>query len=110
MTPYLAPGAYADLIDLHTIFDRSAPDTESRTFRLQSVAEWLLEDAGVPAEPLPVGDDAKRRLITHLITVRPARPIPSEMLQKLDAVFAEEASQRDVVRLGALAAGSNRPS
>jgi O-acetyl-ADP-ribose deacetylase (regulator of RNase III) len=74
------------------------PPLPLRLVLLQRVAEWLLREAlDAPEVRLPSNEPACRRLVTRLLTVRPARPFPPDVLGDLDALFAAEARQRRTV-------------
>jgi Macro domain len=94
------PDAYADAIALHTPFDRRPAGGADRGSILEDVAGWLLRDAaGASVARLPPGDNERRRLVTQLPTVRPARPFPHDVSSGLDALFAVEANRPRAVRL-----------
>jgi O-acetyl-ADP-ribose deacetylase (regulator of RNase III) len=95
------PDAYADVVALLAPFDREPPADAERGPSLERVARWLLREATGTSEPqLPASDRERRRLVTRLLTVRPPRPFPSDVLGHLDALFAAEARQRPTVTTG----------
>jgi O-acetyl-ADP-ribose deacetylase (regulator of RNase III) len=94
MTPQ-EPASYAEVIALNTPFDRMAAGGADRASILERVAEWLRREAsGTSIARLPADGHDRRRLVTRLLTVRPARPFPPDVLDALDALFAAEAGQR----------------
>ena len=90
---------YAGEIDLEIPFDRT-PGIPASGLSLDRILEWLLRDSGSGKEEARVGERAQRRLITQLLTSRPARPIPADAQQMLDALFATEAARRATVGPG----------
>lgn len=100
---------YADLIDLHVPFDRAPRLSEDGSALVDRLAEWLLLDAGLTTHDLPPGDAERRRVITVLLTIRAARPIPADIQRRLDDLFAGEAAGRPVVGPEALLAAPDLP-
>jgi len=109
VTGFLDPSSYADKIDLHVAFNRTGKAADSVPALLETVAEWLLLDAGLAIESLPVGKHERRNLITRLLTLRPARPIPANALDQLDTLFADESARRASVGVVDVLAGSHQP-
>jgi O-acetyl-ADP-ribose deacetylase (regulator of RNase III)/NAD-dependent SIR2 family protein deacetylase len=89
--------AYADNVDLRVPFDRSRSAGSSSPEVLERLAAWLLRDAGLTTEEVPAVEEARRRLIRLLLTVRPPRPIPQDAAEMLDDVFAGQAAGRPVI-------------
>lgn len=110
VTDFVHPSAYADLIDLHVPFDRAGPVAEDHVALIESTCQWLIGDAGMSEVAAPAGDFARRTVIRRLLTVRPARPIPPDAWQRLDALFADEASRRVTVTLDDVMAGAHAPT
>lgn len=94
MTESAGLTSYAHAIALDTPFDRGRGAARDRAAFVNDVAEWLARDAGMKVSDLPRDLHAHRTLITHLLTIRPPRPFPAEVLRKLDALFAEAAAER----------------
>ncbi len=105
----LSATAYAEAIQLHQAFDRTKPSAPQDGDILEPIARWLLRDAGMPESLLPARESARREVVTRLLTVRPARPIPAEALALLDALFAREAARRPRVHPEDLPAGGPPP-
>ena len=100
---------YADAIELHEPFGRSVRGETPRRELLKATGQWLLRDAGLEERLLPSADEDQRTLIKRLLTLRPARPIPPDMLQVLDRLFADDASRRTVVTLSDVLEGRSAP-
>jgi len=100
---------YAEAIALHEPFDRSVRGESPRRELLKAIGRWLLRDAGLEARLLPSADEDQRSLIRRLLTLRPARSIPPDMLQMLDTLFADDASRHTVVTLGDVLTRPNAP-
>lgn len=107
MTVSLDPVSYADLIDLNTVFDRGSFAPEDRPILLERLSRWLLDDAGLPDEAVPSGGQARRDLITRLLTVRPARPIPGNVQRTLDELYGGDLLDRQVVSVQDVVAGAD---
>ena len=97
------PASYADLIGLYAPFDRTASPGPVDGRPLGAVAAWLIEDAVGASPGAPVGDAELRRVITRLLTIRPPRPIPPEVQQQIDGLFAAEAAARPEVDIAVVA-------
>jgi O-acetyl-ADP-ribose deacetylase (regulator of RNase III) len=69
-------------VNLNAGFDRSVSSTTPRQVLLERAAVWLLHDAGLDAEVLPADEDARRRIVTTLLTVRPPRQIDTARLRE----------------------------
>jgi O-acetyl-ADP-ribose deacetylase (regulator of RNase III) len=99
MTRPHSPSSYAHLVDLDAPFDRSIPFGCDRTTLVRDLAAWLLADTARPALSAPDEDEALRRLIARLLTIRPPRPVPPEAQCLLDEWFAAEAASRPMASL-----------
>lgn len=98
MTELTPLNAYSLQIDLDVPFDRTARYGDSGPLVLRDVAGWLLADAGLTAD-VPPDAQVTRRLVKRLLTVRPPRPFPPEVLGRLDQLFGREADERNVTSL-----------
>jgi O-acetyl-ADP-ribose deacetylase (regulator of RNase III) len=96
-------------VNLNAGFDRSVSSTTPRQVLLERAVVWLLPDAGLDAEVLPADEEARRRIVTTLLTVRPPRPIDTAALQTLDDLFAADADRRPVVHLAEILAQQDAP-
>ena len=106
MTFPLSPSFYRHLIDLDAPFDRSHRPRRDAATLVGDVAAWLLADADRPATSSPGADEAPRRLILSLLTVRPPKPIPPDAQDLLDEWFAAHAASRSVTSLADVASNS----
>ena len=96
---------YARAIGLDVPFARPDARHEDAARLTSEIATWFCEESGtiVPA----AGTEAElRNLITKLLTVRPPRAIPEDILQRLDRLLADEARRRDVVAITDVLAGT----
>lgn len=106
MTRLLSPSSYGPLVNLQAPFDRSSTRERERTGLAAELASWLVADAGGGGHDTPTDEATLRRLITRMLTLRPARPIPPDAQSLLDEWCASYAASRPVTSLDDLVASS----
>jgi O-acetyl-ADP-ribose deacetylase (regulator of RNase III) len=69
-----------------------------------NVAEWLLAEAESQSRRVPDASADARTIIRHLLTLRPADPLPEEIERQLDVILEADTSARGVVATDAILA------
>jgi O-acetyl-ADP-ribose deacetylase (regulator of RNase III) len=91
---------------LQVPFDRQRAGDRERTGLVAELATWLVADAGGGGHDTATDEATLRRLITRMLTLRPARPIPPDAQSLLDEWCASHAASRPVTPLDDVVASS----
>jgi O-acetyl-ADP-ribose deacetylase (regulator of RNase III) len=83
-----------------TLITRDAHDVTN------DIARWLLNESGGSGLVVPHETSERRTLIKKLLTVRPPQPIPDDVKQRLDVMFAQDAAHRGVIAVGEVLASA----